>query len=109
MQRLPFNPEPLLALFMTAESAGCLAGDLEAISMQTSWAKIEEWFWGGMTNDGRPGGVWRATGPPRQKKVKRKWSSVPEKRTSRSQGSGGKPLRPPVRPFQGGLCNGDGT
>src|ERR1035437_3523788 len=29
MQRLPFNPEPLLALFMTKENAGSLAGDLE--------------------------------------------------------------------------------
>jgi hypothetical protein len=29
MHRLPFNPEPLLTLFMTKENAGSLAGDLE--------------------------------------------------------------------------------
>ena len=29
MHRLPFNPVPLLALFMTKESAGSLVGDLE--------------------------------------------------------------------------------
>jgi hypothetical protein len=29
MQRLPFNPEPLLALFMTKENAGSFAGDLD--------------------------------------------------------------------------------
>src|ERR1019366_7939244 len=34
MQRLPFNPEPLLAFFMAKESAGSLAGDLEKRSQR---------------------------------------------------------------------------
>ena len=29
MHSLPFNPEPLLALFMSEDDAGSLAGDLE--------------------------------------------------------------------------------
>ena len=29
MQRLPFNPEPLLALFMAKQAAASLTGDLE--------------------------------------------------------------------------------
>jgi hypothetical protein len=29
MPRLPFNPEPLLAFFMTKKNAGSVAGDFE--------------------------------------------------------------------------------
>ena len=49
MPRLPFNPEPLLALFMTEENAGSLAGDLEERFQTTSQRKglrrAAAWFW----------------------------------------------------------------
>jgi hypothetical protein len=41
MQRLPFNPEPLLALFMTKENTGSLAGDLV---ISTSKAECRKGF-----------------------------------------------------------------
>ena len=49
MQHLPFNPERLLALFMTKENAGSLAGDLEErfqrIWRQKGRMRAASWFW----------------------------------------------------------------
>lgn len=49
MQRLPFNPEALLALFMPKESAVGLAGDLEErfqrIRQRKGWVRATAWFW----------------------------------------------------------------
>jgi len=49
MNRLPFNPEPLLACFMTKESVGSLAGDLEerfqGMWQRKGWISAALWFW----------------------------------------------------------------
>jgi len=49
MHRLPFDPERLLALFMTKESAGSLAGDLEErfqrICHRKGRVRAVIWFW----------------------------------------------------------------
>jgi hypothetical protein len=48
MQRLPFNPERLLAFFMTEENARSLAGDLEErfqwICQHEGWLSATAWF-----------------------------------------------------------------
>ena len=48
MRRLPFNPEPLLALFMSKENAGSLAGDLEErfqrVCQRKGWREATVWF-----------------------------------------------------------------
>jgi hypothetical protein len=49
MHDLPFDPEPLLALFMTNENAASFAGDLEErfqrISQRKGWIRATVWFW----------------------------------------------------------------
>ena len=49
MQRLPFNPEPLLAFFMTQENAGSLVGDLEERFQRVCQSQGRMmailWFW----------------------------------------------------------------
>src|ERR1700733_11824789 len=49
MHRLPFDPEPLLALFTTKEKAGSVAGDLEerfhCLCNRTGLIRASFWFW----------------------------------------------------------------